>query len=114
MPVARQLCLAISRYDTTPRMTLSSTTVHTYCTLCGVGCPSVVTIEGGRVTRLEADRSHPEGGAVCGKGRAAPEMHDHAHRVNYPVMRTAPKSSADASWKRISWDAALDTIAERL
>ena len=55
-------------------MTLSAKTIHTYCTLCGVGCPSVITVTDGRVTSLEADRAHPDGGAVCGKGRAAPEI----------------------------------------
>src|SRR2546428_4212275 len=89
-------------------------TVHTYCTLCGVGCPAVVTVEDGRVTMLDADRSHPKGGAVCGKGRAAPEIHDHPHRVNYPAMRTTPKTAADPGWRRVSWDEALARISERL
>ena len=92
----------------------STTTVRTYCTLCGVGCPSVITIDSGRVVRLEADREHPEGGAVCGKGRAAPEIHDHPHRVNYPAVRTSPKTSGDPGWKRVSWDEALDRIADRM
>ena len=89
-------------------------TVRTYCTLCGVGCPSVITIDAGRVVRLEADREHPDGGAVCGKGRAAPEIHEHPHRVNYPAMRTTPKTSGDPGWKRVSWDEALDRIADRM
>jgi len=89
-------------------------TVRTYCTLCGVGCPAVVTIEDGRVTKLDADRAHPKGGAICGKGRAAPEIHDHPHRVNFPVMRTNPKTAADPGWRRVSWDEALSRISERL
>ena len=68
--------------------------VHTYCTLCGVGCPAVITVEDGRITKLDADRTHPSGGAVCGKGRAAPEIHDHPHRVNYPALRTNPKTAS--------------------
>ena len=92
----------------------NETRVHTYCTLCGVGCPSVVTVEGDRVTKLDADRDHPEGGAVCGKGRAAPEIHDHPHRVNYPVFRTAPKTADDPGWKRVSWDEALTRVATKL
>src|SRR5258705_1720192 len=95
-------------------MMTPTTTVRTYCTLCGVGCPSVITIDSGRVVRLEADREHPDGGAVCGKGRAAPEIHDRHHRVNYPAVRTTPKTSRDPGWKRISWDEALDRIADRV
>jgi anaerobic selenocysteine-containing dehydrogenase len=89
-------------------------TVHTYCTLCGVGCPAVVTVDGARVLKLEADREHPQGGAVCGKGRAAPEIHDHPHRVNYPAVRTNPKTASDPGWRRVSWDHALSRITERL
>ena len=89
-------------------------TIRTYCTLCGVGCPAVVTVEGTRVLNLDADRSHPQGGAVCGKGRAAPEIHDHPHRVNFPAVRTSPKTAADPGWRRVSWDDALTRIAERL
>jgi anaerobic selenocysteine-containing dehydrogenase len=91
-----------------------TTTVRTYCTLCGVGCPSVIVTDGDRVRSLEADREHPEGGAVCGKGRAAPEIHDHPHRVNFPAVRTAPKDASDPGWRRVTWDDALDRIAERL
>jgi anaerobic selenocysteine-containing dehydrogenase len=89
-------------------------TVHTYCTLCGVGCPALVTVDGSRVLKLDADREHPQGGAVCGKGRAAPEIHDHPHRVNYPAVRTNPKTASDPGWRRVSWDDALSRISERL
>jgi anaerobic selenocysteine-containing dehydrogenase len=88
--------------------------IRTYCTLCGVGCPSLISVEGGRVLKLEPDHAHPQGGVVCGKGRAAPEMHDHPHRVDFPVRRTRPKADPDPGWERISWDAALDLVAERL
>jgi anaerobic selenocysteine-containing dehydrogenase len=89
-------------------------TVHTYCTLCGVGCPAVVTVDGSRVLKLDADLSHPKGGAVCGKGRAAPEIHDHPHRVNYPAVRTNKKTASDPGWRRVSWDDAIARICERL
>ncbi len=94
--------------------TAPTTTVRTYCTLCGVGCPSVIVTDGERVRSLEADREHPDGGAVCGKGRAAPEIHDHPHRVNFPTVRSAPKGASDPGWRRVSWDDALDRIADRL
>jgi anaerobic selenocysteine-containing dehydrogenase len=89
-------------------------TVRTFCSLCKVICPAVVTVEGSRPISLEPDRAHPRGGAVCAKGRAAPEMHDHPHRVNYPLRRTRPKTSPDPGWERCSWDEALDLIAAKL
>jgi anaerobic selenocysteine-containing dehydrogenase len=68
----------------------------------------------GRLTALEADPDHPTGGALCVKGKAAPEIVGHADRVLHPLRRTAPKGADDPGWERISWDEALDTIAERL
>jgi anaerobic selenocysteine-containing dehydrogenase len=41
-------------------------------------------------------------------------MHDHPHRVNYPLRRTRPKSADDPGWKRCSWDEALDLVAATL
>ncbi|MEV6766766.1 molybdopterin-dependent oxidoreductase [Streptomyces sp. NPDC051105] len=88
--------------------------VRTYCSLCGVGCPSVVTVDAGRVLSLEPDRGHPLGGTTCSKGRAAPEMHDHAHRLNHPMRRTRSKTDPDPGWEPLSWDDALDLIATEL
>jgi anaerobic selenocysteine-containing dehydrogenase len=88
--------------------------VRTYCSLCGVGCPAAVTVDGDRVLDLDADRGHPRGGIACSKGRAAPEIHDHPHRVNYPLRRTRPKSADDPGWERCSWDEALDLVATTL
>jgi anaerobic selenocysteine-containing dehydrogenase len=90
------------------------TVVRTYCTLCGVGCPAAITLEGEQVRSLEPDREHPDGGAVCAKGRAAPEIHESPHRVDYPLVRTAPKDAPDPKWRRASWDEALGLVAERL
>jgi anaerobic selenocysteine-containing dehydrogenase len=88
--------------------------VRTYCSLCSVGCPAAITVWDETILKLEPDREHPQGGAVCAKGRAAPEIHANSGRLSYPMKRTNPKTSADPGWQRISWDEALDTIATRL
>src|SRR5687768_4019481 len=88
--------------------------LRTYCSLCSVGCPAAVTISGEAVLKLEPDREHPQGGAVCAKGRAAPEIHANAGRLSHPMKRTNPKTHVDPGWRRISWDEAIDTIAARL
>ena len=85
-----------------------------YCGFCGVHCPTVTTVDGHRVISVEPDRSHPFGGAICAKGRAAPEFHEHAHRVDFPMRRTRPKTDPDPGWERCSWDEALDLIARKL
>ena len=88
--------------------------VRGYCALCTAHCATIATVEDGKVTRLDADHDHPNGGVLCIKGKAAPELVYHPDRLNYPLKRTRPKDDADPGWQRVSWAQALDEIAERL
>src|SRR6266571_2604285 len=88
--------------------------VKGYCGLCAVHCPTITTVRDGEVVSLRPDTTHPLGGAMCSKGRAAPELHDHPDRVNYPLRRTRPKTDSDPGWERCGWDEALDLIAHKL
>ncbi len=63
---------------------------------------------------LLPDPSHPTGQAICLKGKAAPEIVYHGSRLLHPMKRTTPKDSEDPGWEPISWDEALDTVADRL
>jgi len=86
-----------------------------YCGFCAVHCPVVTTVGAAeRVRSVEPDRAHPYGGAICAKGRAAPEFHDHPDRVNVPLRRTRPKTDPDPGWAPCSWDEALDLIARKM
>jgi anaerobic selenocysteine-containing dehydrogenase len=88
--------------------------VRGYCALCTAHCATIATVEDGRVTRLDPDYDHPNGGVMCLKGKAAPELVDNSERLNFPLKRTRPKTDADPGWQRVSWDEALDDIARRL
>src|ERR1044071_3163675 len=90
------------------------TTVRGYCALCTAHCATIATVENGRVTRLDPDHDHPNGGVMCIKGKAAPELVYHPERLDYPLKRTRPKTDSDPGWQRISWDQALDEIAQRI
>jgi anaerobic selenocysteine-containing dehydrogenase len=89
-------------------------TVTGYCGFCAVHCPVVTAVDGARIVSVEPDGAHPYGGAICSKGRAAPEFHDHGDRVNVPLRRTRPKTDPDPGWKPCRWDEALDLIADKL
>jgi anaerobic selenocysteine-containing dehydrogenase len=88
--------------------------VRGYCALCTAHCATIATVENGRVTRLEPDHDHPNGGVICIKGKAAPELVYHPERLNFPLKRTRPKTDADPGWQRVGWDEALDDIAQKL
>ncbi len=73
-----------------------------------------MVVDNGRLIGVESLPGHPTGGALCAKGRAAPEMAHSPRRVTKPLRRTAPREAADPGWSEISWDEALDEIAQRL
>ncbi|NKQ57283.1 molybdopterin-dependent oxidoreductase [Amycolatopsis sp. K13G38] len=90
------------------------TRVPTFCALCVSRCGATATIRDGTLVALEPAPAHPTGKALCVKGKAAPELVYHRDRLLHPLKRTSPKGAADPGWQRISWDEALDTVAERL
>lgn len=92
----------------------SSHDVRGYCALCTAHCATIATVYGGKVTALDADSDHPNGGVLCIKGKAAPELVYHRDRLNFPLKRTHSKSDADPGWQRVGWEEALDDIAARL
>lgn len=97
----------------TDRLTGGSA-VRTYCLMCRERCPVVCNIEDGRLVRVRPDLDHPLGGPFCPKGAAAPELVADPVRLKFPMKRTTPKTNDNPEWQRISWDEALETIAQKL
>src|ERR1043166_10067412 len=94
--------------------TQSTKTVRGFCALSTAHCATTATVVDGNVVRRSSDLDHPNGGVFCLKGKAAPELVYHPDRLNYPLKRTRPKADSDPGWQRVSWDEALDDIAQRL
>ena len=84
-----------------------------YCALCTSVCGCISVVDDGRLVAVEPDPAHPTGKALCGKGRAAPELVYHEDRLLHPLRRVSPKDEP-GKWERISWDEALDETAEAL
>src|SRR5437764_1556334 len=85
--------------------------------VCALDCPDccslLVTIENGRGTKLRGNPDHPvTRGCLCGKVAQYLEREYHPDRLLYPQRRAGPKGSG--RFERITWDDALDSIAERL
>jgi anaerobic selenocysteine-containing dehydrogenase len=85
-----------------------------YCALCTSSCGCISFVEDGRLIAVEPDPAHPTGKALCGKGRAAPELVHHEERLLHPLRRVTPKGDPKPRWQRISWDEALDETAAAL
>lgn len=87
--------------------------VKSHCRMCHGGCGVLVYCKDGKVAKIAGDPDCPiNHGTLCSKGIASPQLAYHPDRLTYPVRRIGPKASG--KWERISWDEALDTIAERI
>ena len=97
-----------------PPRSWGRTTVQTACPLdCPDACSLDVTIERGRLVRIDGnDRAPSTGGYICGKVRRFDRRVYHEDRLQYPAMRKGPKGKA--SFSRVTWDEALDVIATRM
>lgn len=77
---------------------------------CYSTCAMKVTVEGGRITALDAhpgNRATPEG--PCLKGLSYVERIYHPDRILHPLRRCA-----SGGFEQVSWDEALDLMVERL
>jgi len=88
--------------------------IRGWCAFCRSRCGSISRVENGRLLEVRPDPDHPTGGALCPKGRAAPEIVYSDRRILYPMRRTRPKGDPDPGWVRIGWEEALDSVAGRM
>ena len=95
-------------------MTAKTQTIPTTCWECSTRCGSLVTMEDGRVTKVAPNAEHPGSkGAFCVKGiRGLPELTYHKDRLATPMRRAGARG--EGKWRPISWDEALDEMADGL
>jgi anaerobic selenocysteine-containing dehydrogenase len=87
--------------------------VKSFCRMCHGGCGVLVYVKDGRVKKIAGDPDCPiNHGTLCAKGIGSIQLAYHPDRLTHPVRRVGPRGSG--KWERISWDEALDTIAERM
>lgn len=84
------------------------------CGICTGGhCGINAHVYRGKIVKVEGMKEHPSNaGILCAKGAASRQYVYNPDRLKYPMKRTGKRGSGN--WKRISWDEALDSIAERL
>jgi thiosulfate reductase / polysulfide reductase chain A len=88
--------------------------VPSTCWECSTCCGALLSVEDGQVREVAPNPEHPASrGAFCIKGiRGMPGLAYGEERVLHPMRRAGPRGSGQ--WTRVSWDAALDEMAERL
>lgn len=87
--------------------------IRTCCRACIANCGVIAHVRSGRVLKIEGDPEHPMSkGAMCAKGLAGIQALYHPNRNKYPLLRVGKRG--ENKWKRISWDEAIDIIADKL
>ncbi len=88
-------------------------TVYSICGMCSVRCPIMVEVEGDRVRWLSGNpHDAGMGTALCAKGIAGRALLDDTERPLSPLIRDGERGSG--KWRTVSWDEALDYVAEKL
>jgi len=82
--------------------------VITACEMCINECGIKVHVENDKIVKIEGLIEHPSKGSLCVKAHQIPDWVYHKDRLKYPLKKE------NGSWKRISWDEALDTITFKL
>jgi formate dehydrogenase major subunit len=82
---------------------------RTVCSYCGVGCNLEVSVRGNEILSIQApEDAEVNAGHTCLKGRYAFKFYNHPDRLTSPLLKV------NGEFKAISWDEALDVMAERL
>ena len=82
--------------------------VSTTCGYCSVGCGMLLGVKDGRAVSVRGNPSHPVNlGKLCPKGLSEHHTLSASNRAKHPLLRRNGKL------ERVSWDEALDTMAER-
>lgn len=80
---------------------------------CPDACSWIVTLEDGKPVKLRGNPGHPfSQGTLCVKVNPYIRYSQHPDRLLYPQRRIGPKGAGH--FTRISWDEALDEIAQRI
>ena len=92
--------------------------VSSVCMWCHSHCKVKCHVEDGTLLKLEGDVNAPRGKlfvktvAACPRAAAAGEWAHHPERTKFPLKRVGERGGN--RWQRLSWDDALDEIAQRL
>ncbi len=82
-------------------------------TTCTRDCPNTcgleATVEGGRLVRLRGSEKHP-----LTRGLACHKASKYIGRIYSKERITTPMMRGKSTWRQISWDEALDVIAEKM
>ena len=89
--------------------------VDSACQFCNSLCRLKVHVKDERIIDVVGEPDDPvQAGGLCVKGPMMTQLVYNRFRLTHPLKRVAgEKGSADSQFERISWDEALETIAQK-
>lgn len=90
-------------------MNMSSTYLSACPLNCWDNCGLKVTIDDGKIVKVDGNKDHPiTKGMICGRGRMQKD------RTHSEERLTTPLKKINGKFQEISWEEALDEIAEKM
>lgn len=83
------------------------------CKSCDIECSVLADVEDNKILRIHRDPDHlitPH--SLCNKGAAYADQLYHKDRILYPLKSVGKRG--EGKWARVSWDEAMDEIADRM
>ena len=103
----------LDRYAVADPGTDGDEVIPTFCELCFWKCGVLAHKRDGRVTKLVGNPKHPlSRGRLCPRGTAGTGLLYDPDRLRQPLMRV--RSRGEDVFEPVTWEHALDYIAERL
>jgi thiosulfate reductase/polysulfide reductase chain A len=85
--------------------------VPTFCEICFWKCGVLAHVKDGRVTKITGNPEHPlSRGRLCPRGTGGTGLLYDPDRLKKPLLRREKRGAQ--SFEAVSWDDALDTVAE--
>jgi molybdopterin-containing oxidoreductase family molybdopterin binding subunit len=95
-------------------MTVNTKLIRTVCPAhCGIdACGITAHVQGDRVVKVEpAEFPNPKQRRICLRGLSSLDITYHPDRLQYPLKRVGKRG--EGKFERITWDEALDFIADK-
>lgn len=90
------------------RVVRTACPAHCAANACGI----LAHVQEGKVVKLEpADFPDPHLRRICLRGLSSLQLLYHPDRLQHPLKRVGPRGAG--KWQPVSWDEALDTIADK-
>lgn len=93
-------------------MTAAPTSVYSVCGMCTVRCPIQVDVRDGKAVRIQGNPHSALKGALCARGAAGIALERDPEKPQTPLIRAGARG--EGKWRAVSWDEALNYVAERL